>query len=75
MCIHTHTHTKVGKLIDKDHKMELCLQEKTQGVLVFLSAEKVKLKVGFMDAADLLRVIINMDEEVWDGSENNWSSL
>lgn len=32
--------------------MELCLEEKTLGVLVFLSAEKVKLKVEFMDAAD-----------------------
>lgn len=48
-------------------------------MLVFLSTEKGKLKAGFMDATDLLRVIINIDEvcvnQVCDGSKNGWSSL
>lgn len=48
--------------------MELCVEAKTGGG-VFLSAGKVKLKVGFMDAADL-RGMINMDEEVCKGSKS-----
>lgn len=31
---HTHTHIKVGKLIDTNHKVELCLEEKTVGVCI-----------------------------------------
>ena len=40
-----------------------------------MSPEKKKSKLGFMDAADLLRVVINMDEEMWDGSKNGCGSL